>query len=216
MGHVVDDLRKSGRVRAARRWGSASAVVLGAGLAVSLAACTGGGTDFTPKPVVTITPSGPSAPPSSPSEPATSATPASPSTTPSTPAVKATGSMAIFMTVSNALTGTCQTVSGAPTITLADHNNDFYEAVDAKVVLAADRKQAASVAVTFKEDQEGFHWELAYDSASPVKGTSAVVSASGNTYTISGKLNATETRKGKTITELKPFKITAKCASSNW
>jgi hypothetical protein len=186
--------------------------VLGAGLAVSLAACTGGGADFTPKPVVTITPSGPSKPPTSPSGPATSASPS----TPSKPAVKATGSVAIFMTVSKAMTGTCQTVDGPPTITLADHSNDFYGTVDATVVLDGDRKQARSVDMAFGEDSEGFTWKLGYDAASPAKGTSATLSVSGTTYTVSGKLTAWETRKGKTTTEVKPFKITAKCASSNW
>ncbi len=214
MGGVADHDLRSARRRTAARWGRATAVVLGAGLAVSLAACTDpGGPDFTPKPIETITPSAP-ATSASPTEAATSATP---STTPTVrEGVKATGSMSIYGAVSKALKGTCQTADGGPTITMADHANDFYGKVDTLVVLSPAKKSVVAVETTFEEDSEGFTWELTYASADPVAGTSAKVSTSGTTYTISGKLQSKETRKGKTRTEILPFTIVAKCAGADW
>lgn len=214
MGVVADHERKAARRRTAGRWGRSIAVVLGGGLAVTLAACVqSGGTDFTPKPVETITPSAP-ATSASPTKEATSATP---SQTPTVnEGVKAKGSMSIYAEVSKALKGTCQTADGGPTITLADHANEFFQAVDATVVLDDSRKSVVDVQVTFAEDSEGFAWELAYVSADPVEDTSATVKTSGSTYTISGKLQATETRKSKTRTDIVPFTIVAKCASTDW
>lgn len=184
-------------------------------MAVSLAACVQtGGTDFTPRPIETIsaTPSAP-ATSASPTDPATSETP---SATPTRSAVKATGSMSIYGQVSKALKGTCGSADGGPTIAMVDNANDFYGKVDTTVVLDESRTIVVEVQATFEEDSEGFTWELAYTSASPVAGTSANVTSSGNTYTISGKLQSNETRKGKTRTEVLPFKIVAKCASANW
>ncbi len=54
------------------------------------------------------------------------------------------------------------------------------------------------------------------DAAKPAAGTSAKLVAAGNTYTVSGKLRALETRKGKTIDEVLPFTLVAKCAGSDW
>lgn len=191
-------------------------MTLGVGLAAGLAACGTGGTAFTPKPVVTITPT-PAAPGSGPTSPSPSVTPSQPpSAPPSTPAVKATGSMGVFMTVTEALSGTCRTVDGAPTIAMTDPKNEFYTSVKVTVVLTASRKAVSSVATTFEEDSEGFTWKLGYDAAKPVKGTSAALTVSGSTYTVKGKLNALETRGGKTRTEVLPFTIVARCASAQW
>lgn len=212
---VADQDRRAARRRTAGRWGRAVAVVLGGGLAVILAACVQtGGPAFTPKPIETITPT--------PKQPATSAaptessTPSEPSTTPASPAVKATGTMAIFGEVSKALKGTCQTTDAGPTITLADKANEFYGTVATTVVLDPAKKAVVAVQATFEEDSEGFAWVLSYDSADPVAGTSAKLVKAGNTYTISGKLQSKETRKGKTRTEILPFTVVARCASAEW
>ena len=124
--------------------------------------------------------------------------------------------MALFGTVSEQLTGTCRTLDGAPTITLTDHANEFYTTVDVTVVLTPDKKSVTSVDGEFGEDSEGFTWKLAYQSSKPATGTSAIVKTSASTSTVSGKLTAKETRKGRTTTEVLPFKITVKCASSAW
>lgn len=180
---------------------------------MSLAACVqAGGSDFTPKPIQTITPS---SPPTS-AAPTGSTNSATPSETPSNAGVKATGSMAIFGEVSKALTGTCATGDSGPTIMLADNNNDFYGKVEATLVLDAAKKDLVGVTASFAEDSEGFAWELAYSSSETVKGTSAKLRTSGSTYTASGKLQSKETRKGKTRTEILPFTIVAKCAGTNW
>ncbi len=182
---------------------------------MTLAACAQtGSTDFTPGPVETISATPPA--PATSASPSESATSATPSATPTKAAVKATGTMSIYGVVSKALKGTCQTADGGPTITLADNANDFYGKVDATVVLAESRQSVVAVESTFEEDSEGFTWALTYSSANPVDGTSATVTSSGSTYTISGKLQSEETRKGKTRTEILPFKIVAKCASSDW
>ncbi len=180
---------------------------------MSLAACVqAGGSDFTPKPIQTITPS---SPPTS-AAPTGSTNSATPSETPSNAGVKATGSMAIFGEVSKALTGTCATGDSGPTIMLADNNNDFYGKVEATLVLDAAKKDLVGVTASFAEDSEGFAWELAYSSSETVKGTSAKLRTSASTYTASGKLQSKETRKGKTRTEILPFTIVAKCAGTNW
>lgn len=194
------------------RWGRAAAATLGTGLAVSLAACATASPAFTPKPVVTVSPSAPPKP-SSPTTSASSPTPAASATKAS---VKATGRLALFMPVTTALAGTCRTAGGASTITLADHKNDFYQTVDATVVLDAARKSVRSVDVAFGEDTEGFTWKLEYRSSKPVKGTSAKLATSGRTHTVSGKLRAVERRGDDTRTEVLPFKLVAKCAAADW
>lgn len=206
---------RGGAVGAGARWARAGGVVLATGLVVSLAACspTEPG-DRTPRPVETITAS---AAPEPSASPTVSATPTTPSPTPSTAEpVDATGSMAIFAPVSEALAGTCSTTDAGPTISLSDPDNEFYRSVDVTVVLDADRAGVASVAVEFEEDSEGFHWELSYDASDPAKGTSGKLAVSGRTYTVSGKLTAEETRKGKTRTEVLPYRIVARCASRQW
>ncbi|MGC3992729.1 MAG: lipoprotein LpqH [Propionicimonas sp.] len=212
---MADHVQKVGRRPAARRWGSACAVVLGTGLAVTLAACaTPASSSFTPKPIETITPSAPPTVSATPSEAPTSAS-ATPTAT-QAKAVKATGTLAIYMTVTKKLAGTCRTVSGAPTITLADHDNEWYGTVDLTVVLDSSRSSVASIDGAFGEDSEGFTWKLGYSASDAAKGTSAALTTSGSSFTVSGKLTAKETRDGKTTTELLPYKITAKCAAGAW
>ncbi|MFT4110998.1 hypothetical protein [Propionicimonas sp.] len=214
---MADDVQKAGRRPSVRRWGSACAVVLGTGLAVTLAACAGtGGNDFSPKPIQTITPSTASTASSTPSTSPTSSTTASASATPTTASVKATGSLALYMTVTKKLVGTCRTVSGSPTVTLADHDNEWYQTVDLTVVFDSSRTSVASIDGAFGEDSEGFTWKLGYSGSEPAKGTSAALTGSGSSFTISGKLTAKETRDGKTTSELLPYKITGKCASGAW
>lgn len=201
---------------ALRRWGRAVVAALGTGLAVTLTACGTTSPGFTAKPVETITPSAsprttPSRTPSAtPSESDTSTPTASPAV------VKASGSLSMYAAVTKKLGGTCGTKDGASTITLADHANDFYGTVDVTLVLKTGKAAVDSVDVAFGEDSEGFTWKLSYDSAKPVTGTSAKLVTAGNTYTVSGKLNAVETRKGKSIEEVLPFKLVAKCANAKW
>ncbi|MCA0295396.1 MAG: lipoprotein LpqH [Actinobacteria bacterium] len=202
---------------ALRRWGRAVVAALGTGVAVSLTACATATPGFTPKPVETITPSAPTRTPSSTAtSTATSSASQTATATPSPASVKASGSLTMYAEVTKKLTGTCGTKNGASTITLADHANDFYGTVDATIVLKAGKAAVDSVAVAFGEDSEGFTWKLSYDSAKTASGTSAKLASAGNTYTVSGKLKAVETRKGKTIEEVLPFKVVAKCAGAQW
>lgn len=199
-----------------RRWGRAVVAALGTGVAVTLTACASTAPGFTPKPVETITPSAPprTTPSSTPSATSTASETSTPTASPAE--AKASGSLAMFAPVTSKLSGTCGTKNGASTITLADHANDFYGTVDVTVVLKPGKAAVDAVAVAFGEDSEGFTWKLSYDSAKPVAGTSAKLVAAGNVYTVSGKLNAQETRKGKTIEEVLPFKVVAKCAGARW
>ena len=194
--------------------GRTALAVLGIGLAVGLSGCgTGEGVDFTPKPVVTITPSTPS-----PSSTATQSPTASqsPTNSPSaTPAVKASGSLTFFKAnlVSDTFKGTCRTAGEAPTISLADSKNDFYGTVELEIVLDRAKKQVASIAGDFGEDSELITRQIAYNSAKPAKGTSAALKTSGNTYTITGKAEMFE---DGTATDPIPFTIKAKCARTGW
>lgn len=183
-----------------------AALAIGTGLAIALSGCalqSGDSTSFTPSPIITESPT-PTASPST----------ATPSAVPTTEPVDATGSMSMYMTVTKKLSGTCQTTEDGPTIKLTDRVNDFYEVVDFTILLGEDKVQ--SIDGTFKTDTEGFAWTLSYDALNPVAKTSAKLTASDNKYTISGKLQAVQTRKSKTRTEVLPFKITATCASSEW
>ncbi len=182
-------------------------------MAVTLTACVNNGPEFTPQPVETITPS---ATPRTPSVPATPTATPTPGSTQAPPASKATGSLALFAPVTTVLAGRCETKSGAPTVTLADHKNDFYGTVDVTLVLKSGKAAVDSVDITFGEDSEGFTWKLSYDSAAPAAGTSAKLAVSGSTYKVSGKVKALETRKGKKLEEVLPFTLVAKCAGSQW
>ncbi len=185
---------------------------LGAGLSLALTGCLQPGGGFTPAPVVTHTPS-PSAP-----SPSTSAPSPSPTATPTPsdrPGVKASGSLVFFKRnlVSDAFTGGCRTQGGAPTITLTDSRNDFYNTVELKVVLAADKAAVRSISGDFGEDSELIVRKLGYDGENPAKGTSAKVKLSGTTWTISGTAEMLED--GAAVDPI-PFTIKARCADQDW
>ncbi len=190
-----------------------TAVVAATGMATLLAAGLGGcalvPSSGSASPIPTQAVSTPATTPSA------SVTPSvTPSKTPSTaPAIKATGRLSFHKAnlVSKALVGTCTVVAGKPTVTLADHKNDFFTTVDLVIVLAADGGEVASLLGTFGEDQE----KLATRRMThPEKGTSAHLSTSGGEYRISGNamLYEGEAKTGSLI----PYNITAKCAKSDW
>ncbi|HEY3545112.1 MAG TPA: hypothetical protein VGK17_03360 [Propionicimonas sp.] len=193
-----------------------TAVVAATGMAALLAAGLGGcglavpsanPTHSTPAPVV-------STPVTTPSASVTPTVSVTPSVTPSeSPAVEATGRLSFHKAnlVSKDLAGTCAVVAGKPTVTLADHSNDFYTTVDLVIVLTADGGDVASVVGNFGEDQEKL---VTRKMVHPDKGTSARLSASGAEYRISGNamLYEGDAKSGSLI----PFTITATCATSDW
>jgi hypothetical protein len=154
----------------------------------------------------------PAATPSASVTPSVSITSASPTPT-AAPVVKATGRLTFFKSnlVSKAFAGTCAVVGGKPTVTLADHKNDFYHTVDLTVVLVADGGDVASIAGAFGEDSEKL---VTRTLVHPDKGTSAHLVASGGEYRISGSgmLYEDGSKNGTLI----PFSIIAKCAKSDW
>ena len=179
-------------------------------LATGLAGCAPvpGNTSGSPTPtqVVTVPPT-----PSGSVTPSVSAT--SPSAPPSAPeAADATGQLSLFSKnlVTKTFVGTCAVSDGTPTVTLADHSNDFYGTVDLVVVLDADAGKVVGITGAFGEDAELITRKLAH----PVKGTSAKLVAAGGAYRVSGKLMVyeNEAKTGSLI----PFNLTAKCASSDW
>ena len=193
-----------------------TAVVAATGLATVLAAALGGcgllpGSSPTGS-LPTKAVSTPATTPSVSMTPSVSAT--SPSATPSTvAAVKAAGRLTFHKAnlVSKALVGTCTVVAGKPTVTLADHKNDFYSTVDLAIVLAADGGDVASIVGTFGEDQEKLATRTMVH---PDKGTSAHLSTSGGEYRISGNamLYEGDAKTGSLI----PYSIVATCARSDW
>jgi hypothetical protein len=128
------------------------------------------------------------------------------------PVVKATGRLSLYKAnlVSKALVGTCSVVAGKPTVTLADHKNDFFTTVDLVIVLAADGGDVESLVGTFGEDQELVTRKMVH----PEKGTSAHLSTSGAEYRISGNtmMYEDDAKSGSLI----PYNLTAKCAKSDW
>lgn len=180
-------------------------------LAAGLSGCTGfgGGSNWNPGPIVTVTRS---APPVTPRESPS----VTPSESPTMASVKATGSMSLFGDVSKKMVGTCGSVDGLPTLVLADHKNDFFGTVDVTIVLTAAKNGLASIAAQLGEDSEGITRELTYDSAAPAKGTSAKFKATGNTYKMSGKAKVVENDEGAKTTSVIPFSITAACVNANW
>jgi hypothetical protein len=182
------------------------------GLALVLTTGLAGCTLFAANPATSPVPSqtGSAGTSSSPATPTGS--PTSPSATPSNAAVKATGQLSLYKNnlVTKAFTGTCVVAKGKPTVTLADHSNDFYGTVDLSIVLNADGGEVASIAGAFGEDSELITRTLVH----PVKGTSALLVTSGGVYRISGKLMVYED--GAKSGTLIPYSITAKCASRDW
>jgi len=192
-----------------------TAVVAATGLATVLAAALGGCGLL---PGSSPTRSLPTQTVSTPTTPSVSMTPSvsatSPSATPSTVVtVKATGRLSFHKAnlVSKALVGTCTVVAGKPTITLADHKNDFYTTVDLVIVLAADGGDVVSIVGNFGEDQEKL---VTRKMVHPDKGTSAHLSASGGAYNITGNamLYEGDAKTGSLI----PYNISATCAKSDW
>jgi hypothetical protein len=133
--------------------------------------------------------------------------------TPTAAVVKATGRLTFFKSnlVSKAFVGTCAVVGGKPTVTLADHKNDFYNTVDLTVVLVADGGDVASIAGAFGEDSEKL---VTRTLVHPDKGTSAHLVTSGGEYRISG--NGMLYEDGSKNGTLIPYNIIAKCAKSDW
>jgi hypothetical protein len=148
--------------------------------------------------------------------PSASVTPTISATTPSSPPsvapVKAAGQLSFHKAnlVSKALVGTCAVVAGKPTVTLADHKNDFYSTVDLTIVLAADGGDVKTLAGDLGEDGELITRTLAH----PATGTSAHLVESGGVYRISGNLMAYEN--GSKTGSLIPYNLTATCAKSDW
>jgi len=182
-------------------------------MAIVLTAGFAGCTLFTGSPATSPAPSQPASAATS-SPPVTpTVSPASPSASQTAPAaVKASGQLSLYKNnlVTKAFTGTCVVASGKPTVTLADHKNDFYTTVDVTIVLSADGGEVASIAGAFGEDSEVITRKLVH----PDKGTSALLVTSDGVYRISGKLMVYE-NESKTGT-LIPYSITAKCAKSDW
>jgi len=164
------------------------------------------------RPVPTPSVSTPAETPSESVTPSVSVTSASATPT-AAPVVKATGQLTFFKSnlVSKAFAGTCAVVGGKPTVTLADHKNDFYNTVDLTVVLAADGGDVASIAGAFGEDSEKL---VTRTLVHPDKGTSAHLVTSGGEYRISGSAMLYED--GSKNGTLIPYSIIAKCAKSDW
>jgi hypothetical protein len=191
-----------------------TAVVAATGMATVLAAgLVGCGLVGSPSahPVPTQSVSTPAGTPSESVTPSVSVTSASATPT-APPAVKATGRLTFFKSnlVSKSFVGTCAVVGGKPTVTLADHKNDFYTTVDLTIVLASDGGDVASIAGDFGEDSELITRTLKV----PDKGTSAHLVTSGGEYRISGDAMLFED--GSKTGSLIPYSIIAKCAKSDW
>lgn len=187
-------------------------VIAATGIATVLAGVLGGcgllpGSNGT-TPVTTPVVSTPAETPSAPVTPSVT-----PSTTPSTvPAVKATGQLSLHKgnLVSKALSGTCAVVSGKPTITLADHKNDFFGTVDVTIVLVADGGAVKALTADLGEDDELITRKMVF----PAAGSSAHLVVSGATYRIAGSMMTyeNESKSGSPI----PYNVTATCAKSDW
>lgn len=195
-------------------------VSVAAGLALALTGCARTPPALSASAIPS--PSGSSVTPSASSTPTASTSPSASATKPSAtptvsatsgPAVKATGSLKLFALASKKLTGTCQNRSGAPTLSVADKKNDFFNTIDATVVLAAGKKSVAKVTIALGEDSELIKRTLTFDAAKKAAGTSAALSVSGSTYKVSGKLASVEN--GRAAGTM-PVTLTLTCASTNW
>jgi hypothetical protein len=193
-----------------------TAVVAATGMATVLAAglvgcgLLPGSPSARPAPTPSVSTS--AATPSESVTPSVSVTSATPTPT-APPVVKATGQLTFFKSnlVSKAFVGTCAVVSGKPTVTLADHKNDFYNTVDLTVVLVADGGDVASIAGAFGEDSEKL---VTRTLVHPDKGTSAHLVTSGGEYRITGSAMLYED--GSKNGSLIPYSIIAKCAKGDW
>ncbi|MFT4296233.1 MAG: lipoprotein LpqH [Micropruina sp.] len=150
--------------------------------------------------------------------PGTSSESPSPSLSPSAPAsdgpeVAATGTLKLYSPASTKLAGTCRSIAGVPTLTVADHTNDFFETVDVVVALSAQKKAVQKLTIQLGEDSELVKRSLSYDAAQPAKDTSAEVTAKGSEYTVSGKLASEEN--GKAAGTM-PVTLVVTCAGPDW
>lgn len=210
----------------ARAWYRMVAPLAGLALAVTWTGCARtqpslgvtpsvSATPATTEPAATETPAatGPASPTASTTtgSPSASATTSAPAT--SGPAVKATGSLKLFADASKRLTGTCQTKAGAPTLTVADKKNDFFNTVDVVLVLAGGKKSVARVTIELGEDSELITRTLTYDAAKPVSGTSAKLTVNASTYKVTGRLANAE---NGTAAGTMPVVLTVACASGSW
>lgn len=143
----------------------------------------------------------------------TSATPSSSTTAKDGPAIKATGSLKLYAQASKKLAGTCRTTGGNPTIVLADHKNDFFHTIDTALVLNPAKKTVSKLTIDLGEDSELITRKLSYDAATPAAGSSAVLTAQGSTFKITGKLASSED--GKDAGTM-PVTLTVVCAGSDW
>lgn len=185
-----------------------------AALSTAMAGCTTGGvgTPTVSTPPATAVDPTPTIPGASTTAPSQSATP----TVPSGPSVAAKGTLELFGPVSDVLVGTCQKVGGAPTLSLEDGNNDFFETVAITATLSSNGEKAERIAGEFGQDSEGISRTLLFDGAKPATGTSAKVTVKGRSYTISGKALVTEQGAKAKKGEVTPFAITVTCASGTW
>lgn len=166
-------------------------------------------------PPASAVPGSPSASPA-PSEPAPPAITgsATPQETPtSTPGVKATGSLTLFTEASTSMTGTCRTSSGEPTLTVADHRNDFFGTVEATLLLSARRTTVTKLTIELGEDSELVTRRLSYDAARPGAGSSVDLTGKGSAFTVSGKLTAIAN--GKAAGTI-PVKLIITCSGGDW
>lgn len=162
----------------------------------------------------------PTAGPSGTAAPSSSATPAesatrssSPTTQPTAGGVKATGSLKLFLTASRKLSGSCRTQQGTPTVTVADHANDFFGTVDVTLALSGDRDAVKSLHIDLGEDSESISRTLTYDAAAPASGTSAKLTVAGDRYSVKGKLaNVEDGHASGTM----PVTLVVTCAASTW
>lgn len=115
------------------------------------------------------------------------------------------------------MAGTCSQQDGQPTITVTDESNDFFETVSLTLVLTTAKDRLVSLSVKTGQDSEEITWQLDFDAAKPVKGTSAKLVVNGSTYRVSGSATAVETdADGGKTTEIIPFGATVKCADRDW
>ena len=153
----------------------------------------------------------------SPTASATSASPSASATASATatsgPAVKATGSLKLFANASKKLTGSCPNKAGAPTLTVADKKNDFFQTVDVTLVLTAGKKSVASITIDLGEDSELITRKLTYNAGQPASGTSAKLAVRGATYTVAGTLASAEN--GSPAGTM-PVILTVACAGTSW
>lgn len=201
--------------RAGRWWGR-TALALAAGTATALTGCA-----KTPPlldPPASAVPASPSASPvePAPSEPVPpsgtpSATP--PETPSSTPGVTATGSLTLYREASKAMTGSCRTSSGIPTLTVADRTNEFFGSVDATLLLSERRTTVAKLTIALGEDSELVTRTLTYDAANPGADTSVDLTGKGSAFVVSGKLTSTENGK---VAGTIPVKLTIECSGRDW